>query len=368
MINSPPRPGIWRKLSLNATILLPESFHHLSARICCNLLNIAMNQNTNSSNPNLYPANAFQEIKAELHKLIVGQDYLIERLLVALIADGHVLLEGVPGLAKTKTLTALTTCIDAHMQRVQFTPDLLPSDLVGTEIYRPQTGEFVTRKGPIFTNLLLADEINRAPAKVQSALLQAMQEREVTIGEDTFKLPQPFMVLATQNPIEQEGTYPLPEAQLDRFIMKIKVGYPQFEEEMKILDVTTQESQQAISLRKIISLPDLAQLRKASLSIYIDPKIDRYIVSLVQASRNPESFGLKELIEWGASPRAGIALKSCARSLAFIRGKQYVSPDEVKDVAFDVLRHRILISFEAEARGTTSDDIISVLLKNVTVP
>ena len=310
----------------------------------------------------------FDRLRSEIHRLIVGQHYLIDRLLIALLSDGHVLLEGVPGLAKTKTLTALTTCLDAHMARVQFTPDLLPSDLIGTEVYRPQSGEFTTRKGPVFTNLLLADEINRAPAKVQSALLQAMQEREVTIGEKTFPLPDPFLVLATQNPIEQEGTYNLPEAQLDRFLMKVKVGYPSAEEELEVLRVTSQENEQNISLSKVLSLSELASLKRAAFEVYIDPKIDRYIVALVQATRDGAAHGLKGLIEWGASPRASIGLKSCARSLAFIRGKNFVTPDEVKEVAPDVLRHRILTSFEAEARGTSSDEIIRVLLKSVTIP
>lgn len=310
----------------------------------------------------------FSELQQEIHKEIIGQDYLIERLLVALISDGHILLEGVPGLAKTKTLTALTTCIDAKMTRVQFTPDLLPSDLVGTEVYRPQAGEFVTRRGPIFTNLLLADEINRAPAKVQSALLQAMQEREVSIGEETFKLPEPFLVLATQNPIEQEGTYPLPEAQIDRFLMKVKVQYPKFEEELKIIDLATQENSRTMSLRKIISISDLLKLRRQSLEVYVDPKIDNYIVTLVQASRDSGPFGLKGMVDWGASPRGSIALKSAARSLAFIRGKTFVTPDEVKELAPDILRHRILTSFEAEARGVNSESVISVLLKNITIP
>lgn len=310
----------------------------------------------------------FQALSQELHKHIIGQEYLIERLMVALLSNGHVLLEGVPGLAKTKTLTALTTCIDAHMNRVQFTPDLLPSDLIGTEIFRPNTGEFVTRKGPVFTNLLLADEINRAPAKVQSALLQAMQERHVTIGENTFALPDPFLVLATQNPIEQEGTYPLPEAQVDRFLMKIKVGYPSAEEELAIIALASEEAKAPMTLRRVLSLPQLRELRQAALQLYIDNKIDRYIVSLVQASRNAGPFGLEGMVEWGASPRASIALQSCARSLAFLRGKSFVTPDEVKDIAPDVLRHRILPSFEAEARGVTSDSIVSVLLKSVTVP
>lgn len=310
----------------------------------------------------------FEKLLSQLHKQIVGQSYLLERLLVALLSDGHVLLEGVPGLAKTRALTALTQCIQAAMQRVQFTPDLLPSDLVGTEVYRPNSGEFIVRQGPVFTNLLLADEINRAPAKVQSALLQAMQEREVTIGEKTFKLPQPFLVLATQNPIEQEGTYPLPEAQLDRFLMKIKVQYPAFEEELQILDLTSKEAHTPQALQPVIDLTQLESLRQECAELYIDPKIDRYIVTLVQATRDGTPYGLEGLIDWGASPRAGIALKSCARSLAFIRGKEYVTPDEIKEIAPDVLRHRILTSFEAEARGIDSDQVIDVLLKSITVP
>lgn len=309
-----------------------------------------------------------KNLQSEIHRQIVGQDYLIERLLVALVANGHVLLEGVPGLAKTKTLAALTSCLDAQMVRVQFTPDLLPSDLVGTEIFRPQTGEFAIRQGPIFTNLLLADEINRAPAKVQSALLQAMQEREVSIGEKTFKLPDPFLVLATQNPIEQEGTYPLPEAQLDRFLMKIKVGYPDKEEELKILEITSAQSVEEVPLRQVLSLLQLKELRRAAVEVYVDPKIDNYIVSLVQASRKPDAFGLQGMVDWGASPRASIALKNCARSLAYIRGQAFVTPDHVKELAYDVLRHRILLSYEAEARALSTDDVIRVLLNSVSVP
>lgn len=310
----------------------------------------------------------FQALRQELHKHIVGQEYLIERLMVALLSGGHILLEGVPGLAKTKTLTALTTCIDAKMNRVQFTPDLLPSDLIGTEVFRPNSGEFVIRKGPIFTNLLLADEINRAPAKVQSALLQAMQERMVTIGETTFALPDPFLVLATQNPIEQEGTYPLPEAQVDRFLMKVKVGYPSAEEELQIVSMATREASGPAALHKVVAIEHLQQLRHAALEVFVDPKIDRYIVTLVQATRAAGPFGLEGMVDWGASPRASIALQSCARSLAFIRGKRFVTPDEVKEVALDVLRHRILPSFEAEARGISSDEIVTTLLKSVTVP
>ncbi|MBN8548038.1 MAG: MoxR family ATPase [Deltaproteobacteria bacterium] len=310
----------------------------------------------------------FQSLKQELHKHIVGQEYLIERLMVALLSGGHVLLEGVPGLAKTKTLTALTTCIDAKMNRVQFTPDLLPSDLIGTEVFRPNTGEFVIRKGPLFTNLLLADEINRAPAKVQSALLQAMQERMVSIGETTFALPDPFLVLATQNPIEQEGTYPLPEAQVDRFLMKVKVGYPSAEEELQIISMATREAAGPPALHKVLGVEQLRELRAGVLQVFVDPKIDRYIVTLVQATRAAGPFGLQGMVDWGASPRASIALQSCARSLAYIRGKNFVTPDEVKEVALDVLRHRILPSFEAEARGISSDEIVQTLLKSVTVP
>jgi MoxR-like ATPase len=311
---------------------------------------------------------SFSRLRAELHKHIVGQDYLLDRLIVALMADGHVLLEGVPGLAKTRTLAALTACIDARMNRVQFTPDLLPSDLVGTEVYRPQSAEFIIRHGPVFTNLLLADEINRAPAKVQSALLQAMQEREVTIGEKTFKLPEPFMVLATQNPIEQEGTYPLPEAQVDRFLMKVKVGYPQFDEELAIVGMVSAEPRSGVPLQRVITLETLAQLKAKAREIYTDPKIHRYVVSLVQATRTPDPFGLKGMVDWGASPRASIALLSCARALALLRGRDFVSPDEIKDLAHDVLRHRVLTSFEAESRGVTSDEVITTLLKSVTVP
>ena len=310
----------------------------------------------------------FSQIKLELHREIVGQDRLLERLLVALLADGHILLEGVPGLAKTKTLTALTQVLDAKMSRIQFTPDILPSDVIGTEVYRPQSGDFVIRKGPVFTNLLLADEINRAPAKVQSALLQAMQEREVTIGEETFKLPEPFMVLATQNPLEQEGTYALPEAQVDRFLMKVKVGYPSFEEEVSSIDLASGARSNSQKLNKLLPISQLEQLRRQSHELYIDPKIDRYIVSLVHATRNGDAYGLKGLIEWGASPRASIALKTCARALAFIKGKNFVTPDDVKDIAPDVLRHRILVTFEAEARGVDSDEIIRTLLNGVTIP
>lgn len=313
-------------------------------------------------------ANIFNAIKSELHKAIIGQDRLLDRLLIALLADGHILLEGVPGLAKTRTLLALTRVIDAHMSRIQFTPDILPSDVIGTEVYRPQSGDFIIRKGPVFTNLLLADEINRAPAKVQSALLQAMQEREVTIGEQTFQLPDPFLVLATQNPIEQEGTYTLPEAQVDRFLMKVVLDYPSFEDEVQIVDSASREHHAHPALTKIIELNSLSALRAQAQQLYTDPKVDRYIVSLVHATRSGDSYGLKGLIEWGASPRASIALKVCARAHAFLKGKSFVTPDDVKEVAADVLRHRILVTFEAEARGIHSDEIIKTLLAAVAVP
>lgn len=314
------------------------------------------------------PGEIFQRIKSELHREIIGQDKLLDRLLVALLADGHILLEGVPGLAKTRTLMALTKVLDAKMNRIQFTPDILPSDVVGTEVYRPQSGDFVIRKGPVFTNLLLADEINRAPAKVQSALLQAMQEREVTIGEETFRLPDPFLVLATQNPLEQEGTYALPEAQVDRFLMKVKVGYPSFDEEVAIIDLASGKQSAPTPLTKVLPISDLGALRAQCEQLYVDPKIDRYIVSLVHATRSSDAYGLKGMIEWGASPRASIALRVCARALAFIKGKQFVTPDDVKEIAPDVLRHRVLVTFEAEARGVDSDEVIRVLLSSVTVP
>lgn len=310
-------------------------------------------------------AHACAAVKAEIQKVIIGQERLIERLLVAILSDGHILLEGVPGLAKTKVLTALTKSVHGEMNRIQFTPDLLPSDLVGTEVYRPQSGDFVIRKGPIFTNLLLADEINRAPAKVQSALLQAMQEREVTIGETTFKLPDPFLVLATQNPIEQEGTYPLPEAQVDRFLMKVKVSYPSREEELRMLQ---HGSGSAAGLSAVLSLPDLRTLRAQAAEVFVDPKIDRYIVDLVYATRESKLFKLDGLIEWGASPRASLALKACAKSLTLLRGRSFVTPELVQELAPEVLRHRILTTFEADAKGVSSDEIISLLLKNITVP
>jgi MoxR-like ATPase len=320
-----------------------------------------------------------EKAKQEVHKVIIGQEYLVERLFIALLADGHVLLEGVPGLAKTKTCAAITSVISGKMNRIQFTPDLLPSDLIGTEVYRPgsvvaPTSEidahhgFFVRKGPVFTNLLIADEINRAPAKVQSALLEAMQERRVTIGEETFQLPEPFIVLATQNPIEQEGTYPLPEAQLDRFLMKLLVKYPSYEEELAIIKQQSTNSENLKQIRPILELRDLLLLRPLINNIFTDDKIDTYIVSLVHATRNSKQYKFENMISWGASPRASLALKISSKCLAFIRGKNFVTPDDVKQVAIDVLRHRVLLTFEAEADGITTDEVLHKLIQMIPIP
>ena len=313
-------------------------------------------------------AEILKQLKAEVAKVIVGQDKIVDRLIVCLLADGHALLEGVPGLAKTKLLETLTSCIQADMSRIQFTPDLLPSDLIGTELFVPNKGDFITRQGPLFCNLLLADEINRAPAKVQSALLQAMQEREVTIGHETFSLPEVFMVLATQNPIEQEGTYKLPEAQLDRFLLMLKVDYPSYDEELDILRVTSQERSEPASIKPVMDTAGLVSLREECLKVNIDPKIDRYIVSIVQATRKAAQYDLDQFIDWGASPRASIALKRCSQAMAFLQGRSSVIPEDVKDLATDVLRHRILVSFEAEAQEVDSDEVIRILLNNIAIP
>ena len=305
----------------------------------------------------------------EIGKVIVGQQYLIERLIVGLLARGHILIEGVPGLAKTMSVSTLARTIAAHFQRIQFTPDLLPADLIGTLVYNPKEGSFTTRKGPIFANIVLADEINRSPSKVQSALLEAMQERQVTIGENTFKLPDPFLVLASQNPIEQEGTYPLPEAQVDRFMLKLKVTYPTKKEEREILDRMATLKQ--IEVHQVLTAAKLLELQKIVDEIYADDKIKDYIVNLVFATRYPEQFklsALKPLISYGASPRATINLTLAAKALAFINGRGYVTPDDVKEVGYDVLRHRVLITYEAEAEEMTSDDIIAKVFDEVEVP
>jgi MoxR-like ATPase len=307
-------------------------------------------------------------ITDEIGKVIVGQKYMIERLLIGLLADGHVLVEGVPGLAKTTAVRCLADTIKMKFQRLQFTPDLLPADLIGTLIYNPKTGEFTTRKGPIFANIILADEINRAPAKVQSALLEAMQERQVTIGENTFPLDEPFLVMATQNPIEQEGTYPLPEAQVDRFMLKLRITYPNKQEERQIMERI--EVGRKFTLEPVVSPDDIVQARNIVNEVYIDDKIKDYIVDIVLATREPKEYGLdlEHLIEYGASPRASIYLKQTARAYAFLQGRGYVSPQDVKSVGMDVLRHRIIITYEAEAEEMTSEDIVRRVFDGVEVP
>lgn len=300
---------------------------------------------------------------------IVGQKHLVDSLLIALLCNGHVLLEGVPGLAKTLAIKTLASLIDAKFNRIQFTPDLLPSDVIGTMIYSVKKEEFEVKKGPVFANFVLADEINRAPAKVQSALLEAMQERQVTLGDDTFKLPSPFLVMATQNPLEQEGTYPLPEAQTDRFLLKVVIGYPTKEEEKRIIRQNIGEDLPPV--RPIINKEEIEKLQKLVKKIYIDEKIESYIVDIVFATRNPESYGLtdmKSLISYGASPRASISMAMAARAYAFLRGRGYVIPEDVRQVCHDVLRHRIGLSYEAEANNISTDDIIATILDKVEVP
>ena len=310
-----------------------------------------------------------QTLLAEMEKVIVGQHYMLERMLVGLLANGHILLEGVPGLAKTMAVTVLSRAISAEFRRIQFTPDLLPADLIGTQIYRQSDGEFFTRKGPIFANIILADEINRAPAKVQSALLEAMQERQVSIGKETFPLPSPFLVLATQNPIEQEGTYPLPEAQLDRFMLKLKIDYPNKEQERKILDRMAMTSKN-FDVKAVISPADIAEVRSVVDEIYIDEKIKDYIVDIVCATREPKKYGLdiENFINYGASPRATIFLAVAAKAHAFIQQRGYVTPQDVKSIGADVLRHRVIVSYEAEAEDKTSEDIIKTVFDNIEVP
>jgi len=308
-------------------------------------------------------------VLAETGRVIVGQKAMIERLLIGLMTGGHVLLEGVPGLAKTLTVRTLADSIEAQFKRIQFTPDLLPADLTGTQIYSPQSGQFTVRQGPIFANLILADEINRAPAKVQSALLEAMQERQVTIGDQTFPLPRPFLVLATQNPIEQEGTYPLPEAQIDRFMLMVKVGYPTREEERLIMD--RMSTGPLPTARKAVGLEAIERARKVVGSVYVDDKVKDYIVQIVSATREPEKAGLRELkeyIEYGASPRASIALIQAARAHAFLRHRGFVVPEDIKAIGYDVLRHRISLSYEAEAEEMTSEKIIQRVFERIEVP
>jgi MoxR-like ATPase len=315
-------------------------------------------------------AGAFlQPLFGEINRSIVGQKYLVERLVIGLLANGHVLLEGVPGLAKTLSVKTLATCLHAKFNRIQFTPDMLPADVVGTQIYNPQSGAFAVRRGPVFANLVLADEINRAPAKVQSALLEAMQERQVTIGEQTFKLDEPFLVLATQNPIEQEGTYALPEAQVDRFMLKLKIGYPSREEERQILDLMARTSGQP-EVRAVVDIAQVLAARQVINDLYCDDKIKDYIVDIVCATRDPAAYKVnaKEYIQLGASPRATIALTLAAKAHAFLRGRGYVTPQDVKSLAVDVLRHRVTLTYEAEAEEKTPEAVIQSILDTLPVP
>ena len=307
-------------------------------------------------------------VLAETGKVIVGQRAMMEGLLLGLMTGGHVLLEGVPGLAKTLAVSTLARTLDASFRRIQFTPDLLPADITGTTVYNRETGEFTVKTGPVFSNIVLADEINRAPAKVQSALLEAMQERQVTIGGETFLMADPFLVLATQNPIEQEGTYPLPEAQVDRFLMKLRVGYPGRDEERLILE--RMAGRAVPDVDKVLDPAVLREVRAAVAGVFVDDKIKSYILDIVFASRDPEAAGLDlaPLISWGASPRATLALTQLARARALLRGRAFVVPEDVKAVGHDALRHRILVTYEAEAENLTSDDIVSVLLDNIEVP
>jgi MoxR-like ATPase len=321
-------------------------------------------------NARVEEASAFvYRLREEIGSVVVGQHALVDRLLIGLLTNGHVLLEGVPGLAKTLSVKTLAQAIDASFRRIQFTPDLLPADLIGTLIYNPREGSFTTKKGPLFAQIVLADEINRAPAKVQSALLEAMQERQVTIGEDTFPLPDPFLVLATQNPIEQEGTYPLPEAQVDRFMLKCRIEYPTREEERQILDRMANASGPR-AVRPVVSTADIIAARNLVDQIYVDDKIKDYVVQLVFATREPQAVQLDigPLIEYGASPRATIALTLAARAHAFLQGRGYVTPQDIKSIAPDVLRHRVVVTYEAEAEDVDSDEIVRRVLDGVPVP
>ena len=310
-----------------------------------------------------------KKLTSEISKVIVGQNELISRLILAILANGHILIEGVPGLAKTTAVKTLASALNTGFHRIQFTPDLLPADLIGTQIYLPKTGEFLIKKGPIFSNIILADEINRAPSKVQSALLEAMQERQVTIADTTFKLEEPFLVLATQNPIEQEGTYQLPEAQVDRFMLKLKVSYPTKQEEIEIMKRIAYDYQAQIN--PVVSIEEILAARSVIQKIYLDDKIKEYIVNIIFATREPETYGIKDLkhlIEFGASPRASIYLNKAARIQAFLEGRSYVVPQDVKSVGIDILRHRIIPTYEAEADDITTDIIVKQIFDSVDVP
>ncbi len=330
-----------------------------------------MNTGISAINDEVQRASAFvRPLFSEIGKIVVGQNYLVERLTIGLLANGHVLLEGVPGLAKTLSVKVLSACLNVKFSRLQFTPDLLPADLIGTQIYNPQTGAFTTRRGPIFANLVLADEINRAPAKVQSALLEAMQEKQVTIGDQSFKLEDPFLVLATQNPIEQEGTYPLPEAQVDRFMLKLKIVYPSREEERQILDLMARTGAIPVA-SPVVSAAQILEARRVINDIYIDDKVKDYIVDMVCCTRDPAAYkiqGLQGLIQLGASPRATIALTLAAKAYAFLRGRGYVTPQDVKSIGMDVLRHRVTVTYEAEAEEKTSETIITKIFNELPVP
>ncbi|MFZ4622027.1 MAG: AAA family ATPase [Bacteroidota bacterium] len=329
-----------------------------------------MNYDIKAINEKIQKESAFVDLLTmEINKVIVGQKHMVERLLIGLLANGHILLEGVPGLAKTLAIKTLSSAIDAKFQRIQFTPDLLPADLVGTLIYNQKDGKFQTKKGPIFSNFILADEINRSPAKVQSALLEAMQERQVTIGEETFKLDEPFLVMATQNPIEQEGTYPLPEAQVDRFMLKIKIGYPTKEDELLIMRQNVSGKNSPV--QQVVSTKEILKARASMQEIYMDEKIERYILDIVFATRNPKDAqlpNLANLINYGASPRATISLALASKAYAFIKRRGYVIPEDVRAVAMDVMRHRIGVTYEAEAEEVTSETIVQEILNKVEVP
>ncbi len=312
-----------------------------------------------------------ETLRGEMCKVIVGQTHLVDTLLIGLLANGHILLEGVPGLAKTLAITTLSKAIDADFSRVQFTPDLLPADLLGTLIYSQKSEEFSVKKGPIFANFVLADEINRSPAKVQSALLEAMQERQVTIGDETHRLPQPFLVMATQNPLEQEGTYPLPEAQVDRFMLKAKISYPKRSEERDIVRMNLAKGDSSFKVEKVVTPEDIISARKVVEDVYMDEKIERYIIDIIFATREPNEYNLghlSQLIAYGGSPRASISLAKVARAYAFIRRRGYVIPEDVRAVCHDVLRHRIGLTYQAEAENITTEDIITDILNNIAVP
>lgn len=329
-----------------------------------------MNVDIQALNERINKESAFvDKITAEVGRVIVGQKYMIERLMIGLLCNGHIHLEGVPGLAKTLAVKTLSSTIQTKFQRIQFTPDLLPADLIGTLIFDQKNGKFITKKGPIFSNLILADEINRSPAKVQSALLEAMQEHQVTIGENTFPLDDPFLVLATQNPIEQEGTYPLPEAQIDRFMLKLSIGYPNKDEELEIMRRMTKK--QLPHPNPVVSPEEIIKARNVVHDIYMDEKVERYIIDIVFATRNPKDYGmpeLDELIEYGASPRASIYLSMAAKAHAFLRHRGFVTPEDVRSIGMDVLRHRIIVTYEAEAEEVTAEDIVRKIINKIEVP